>query len=110
MRIQKFSLTKSLAIKMLFRLGSRMNTIPKPQDQKAVIALLKENDLPFKDLDFNRYKFRLKMESDESIAVCAVEEFGKYGLLRSLSVRKGFQGKGIGKSLCEEVLCCCRNE
>lgn len=87
-----------------------MNTIPKPKDQKAIIALLKENDLPFEDLDFNRHKFRLKMESDEIIAVCVIEEFGKYGLLRSLSVRKDFQGKGIGKSLYEEVLGGCRNE
>ncbi|WP_291857057.1 arsenic resistance N-acetyltransferase ArsN2 [Marinilabilia sp.] len=87
-----------------------MNTILKPKDQNGVIALLKENDLPFEDLNFKKHKFRLKMESDEVIAVCAIEEYGKYGLLRSFSVRKDLQGKGIGKSLYEEVLCSCRNE
>jgi len=87
-----------------------MKTIPTPKDQNAIIALLKDNDLPVEDLDFNTQKTRFKKESDEIIAVCAIEKYGSYGLLHSFCVRKDFQGNGIGKSLYREILDDCQKK
>ncbi|MFW6275185.1 MAG: GNAT family N-acetyltransferase [bacterium] len=44
------------------------------------------------------------------IAVCAVEKYESFGLLRSLVVRKDFRGRGMGGSLIEKVFNDCKNE
>lgn len=36
-----------------------MNSIPNSKEQTAILALLKENDLPVEDLNFNKQKLRL---------------------------------------------------
>jgi amino-acid N-acetyltransferase len=70
--------------------------------KKAVIELLEENDLPTSDIDEDKTLFAL-IQNDKVIGTGGLELFGDCALLRSLSVRKDWQGKGLGRFIAQQL-------
>jgi amino-acid N-acetyltransferase len=69
--------------------------------QKA-IDLLSENDLPVSDLTEEKRLFAL-LQNDEVVGTGGLEFSGDCALLRSLSVKRDLQKKGLGKSICSQL-------
>jgi amino-acid N-acetyltransferase len=66
------------------------------------IALLEESNLPVSDLDEQKELFAL-LQNNEVAGTGGLELFDKCALLRSVSVRKDLQGKGLGKFITREL-------
>jgi amino-acid N-acetyltransferase len=82
---------------------SEYKLIPAGDDlKKDVIALLKENDLPTSDLDSAKDLFAL-LKKDAVVGTGGLEFFSGCALLRSVSVRKDQQGKGLGRFINHEL-------
>ena len=64
--------------------------------RRAVIALLEENGLPISDIDDGKTLFAL-IQNGEVIGTGGLEFFNNCALLRSLSVKRGYQKTGLGK-------------
>jgi len=62
----------------------------------AILALLRENDLPVGDLDENKTLFAC-LKHGSVIGTGGLEFLGDCALLRSISIRKDLQKKGLGK-------------
>lgn len=62
----------------------------------AVLALLAENDLPVADLDENKILFAC-LDRGDLVGTGGLELFKDCALLRSISIRKDLQKKGLGK-------------
>ena len=67
-------------------------------------ALLRTSGLPADDLDFNRDLLVGYYEGDELVGTGALEIYGDYALLRSLSVKMGIRGKAVGSTITEVLL------
>ncbi|HEV8285520.1 MAG TPA: arsenic resistance N-acetyltransferase ArsN2 [Chitinophagaceae bacterium] len=70
--------------------------------RQAIIDLLQENDLPVSDLDESKELFAI-FQNDEIVGTGGLEFFGNCALLRSVSVRKDLQRKGLGKIISREL-------
>ena len=68
----------------------------------ATLALLQENDLPTSDLDETKTLFAF-LSNGDVIGTGGLESFGDCALLRSISVRKDLQKKGMGKFIVGEL-------
>ena len=75
--------------------------------KQEVISLLQQNKLPVSDLDDTKNLFAL-LEGNLVIATAGLEFFHDCALLRSLSVRKDWQGKGLGKTITHQLEQICR--
>lgn len=69
-----------------------------------IIELLQSNNLPVEDISYNRQEFWIYKAEHEIRAVCGIEQYGKYALLRSMAVKKEYQKQGIGSELYRNVL------
>jgi amino-acid N-acetyltransferase len=78
-----------------------------PSDLEAVLTLLAECRLPDQDLTGAKMEtFLLLKDGSLLVGSIGMEAFGKAVLLRSLAVREGQRGKGLGKALlaaCESI-------
>ena len=75
----------------------------KSEEFDSTFNLLKESKLDVSDLkQANIRLFRLE-ENGETIGVGGLEIFSDQALLRSIAIRKEFQGKGLGKELVEQI-------
>lgn len=63
-----------------------------------ILSLLQANDLPVSDIDDHKVLFAL-MHAEDVVGTGGLEYFGEVALLRSISVRKDFQGTGLGKQI-----------
>jgi len=81
---------------------SEYKLIPAGDLKKDVVALLKENDLPTSDLDSVKDLFAL-LQKNKVVGTGGLEFFSDCALLRSVSVRKNLQGKGLGKFITREL-------
>jgi len=70
--------------------------------KQEVIDLLEQNSLPVIDLDDRKNLFAL-LQNDEVAGTGGLEFFDHCALLRSVSVKKDLQGKGLGKFICKEL-------
>lgn len=70
-----------------------------PQEADAIRALLQANDLPTADLDAVPVEFLVAFDGEGLAAVGGLETHGDYGLLRSMAVRPGLRGSGLGSAL-----------
>jgi amino-acid N-acetyltransferase len=70
--------------------------------KQKVIALLQESNLPVSDLDEQKELFAV-LQNNEVAGTGGLELFANCGLLRSVSVRKDLQGKGLGKFINREL-------
>jgi amino-acid N-acetyltransferase len=68
----------------------------------AVLALLKENDLPVADLDEKKTLFAC-LDRGDVVGSGGLELFKDCALLRSISIRKDLQKKGLGKFIVGEL-------
>ena len=68
----------------------------------AVLALLTENDLPVADLDENKILFAC-LDRGDLVGTGGLELFKDCALLRSISIRKDLQKKGLGKFIVREL-------
>lgn len=78
--------------------------------KEAIIQLLIESELPYEDISLSQQHFFIKEENNKLIAICAIERYNNYGLLRSLAVVDSYRNKGIGHSIYNEVLQHCKAE
>ena len=63
-------------------------------------ALLRQCNLPFKDLPGNKWiNLFGALQEDELIGIIGIEVYGKTGLLRSLAVAEEQRGYGLGRGL-----------
>src|ERR1700740_1392455 len=62
-------------------------------------GLLKASGLPYKDLPADVSNFLVILEDDEVIGCAGVEQYGQYGLLRSVAVAPGFRNRGLAGGL-----------
>lgn len=70
-----------------------------------VIDLLQDNGLPYKDIVIEKSFIYSYVDGDGSIVGSGgLEFYGLFALLRSIAVRKGLQGKGIGKAIVQDLL------
>lgn len=70
--------------------------------REVTLALLQENDLPTSDLDETKTLFAF-LSNGDVIGTGGLESFGDCALLRSISVRKDLQKKGMGKFIVGEL-------
>jgi amino-acid N-acetyltransferase len=68
----------------------------------AVLALLRENDLPVSDLDETKTLFAC-LDNGDLIGTGGLESFRDCALLRSISIKKDLQKKGLGKFIVGEL-------
>lgn len=74
-------------------------------DKAEVIGLLKDADLPFEDLNYEKMQHFLVAKVRKGVVVGAVgiEVCGDYGLLRSLITHPDWRSKGLGTRLTREI-------
>jgi amino-acid N-acetyltransferase len=68
----------------------------------AVLALLRENDLPVRDLDETKTLFAC-LSNGDVIGTGGLESFRDCALLRSISIKKDLQKKGLGRFIVGEL-------
>jgi amino-acid N-acetyltransferase len=68
----------------------------------AVLALLRENDLPVGDLDETKTLFAI-LSNGDVIGTGGLESFRDSALLRSISIKKDLQQTGLGKFIVGEL-------
>jgi amino-acid N-acetyltransferase len=72
-----------------------------PAEHPLVLALLEECRLPTSDLAQAVPRFLGEVDDNGLAGVVGVEPHGKVGLLRSLAVRTGRRGSGLGSRLAD---------
>jgi amino-acid N-acetyltransferase len=77
--------------------------------RKDAISLLEQNELPVSDIDDTKILFALT-DGHEMIGTGGLEFFHDCALLRSLSVKRDWQGKGLGKSITHQLEHICREK
>jgi|SRR4030095_729224 len=70
--------------------------------RQQVIELLQENNLPVSDLDEGKHLFAL-LQNGEVVGTGGLELFNNCALLRSVSVKKDLQNRGLGKYINKEL-------
>ena len=71
---------------------------------EAFRSLLKASQLPADDLDFKKDLLVGYYEGDRLVGTGGLEIYGRYALLRSLSVKMGIRGKSVGTTITEFLL------
>lgn len=71
--------------------------------RRAMVNLLKAENLPADDLPVDLDNFFVVLDHDKVIGSAGLEIYGNYGLLRSLAVHKSFRNNGIGDGLLAKV-------
>jgi amino-acid N-acetyltransferase len=77
--------------------------------KQDVISLLEQNELPVSDIDETKILFALTDDRDV-IGTGGLEFFDDCALLRSLSIKKDWQGKGLGKFVTRQLEGICREK
>ena len=78
-------------------------------DTDVVLAMLREANLPAEGvLDHFPDGYIVAESGDDVIAVAGLEPYGRFGLLRSMTVLPEWRRRGIGKSLTERLLALAR--
>ena len=75
----------------------------KEDQRQSIISLLQAEKLPTGDLSGSLNNFFVALEGDAVIAAIGLEQYGNYGLLRSMVVNKEHRNKSIASSLVKEL-------
>lgn len=70
----------------------------------AFRSLLKNSALPADDLDYKRDLLVGYYEGNDLVGTGALEIYGPFALLRSLSVKLGIRGKSVGSTIASYLL------
>ena len=68
-------------------------------DLENIVNILKENELPFEDINLSKIKFILAIDNKALIGCIGLEPYEENGLLRSFAVKKSHRNLGIGNEL-----------
>lgn len=71
---------------------------------EAFRSLLKNSALPADDLDYKRDLLVGYYEGNDLVGTGALEIYGPFALLRSLSVKLGIRGKSVGSTIASYLL------
>lgn len=75
-----------------------------PSDLTVVLRLLKDNGLPYQDIDATRLnEFLVAIGGQSILGAVGLERYEDNGLLRSLVVRSESRWTGLGKQLTEAM-------
>ncbi|MBO0343487.1 arsenic resistance N-acetyltransferase ArsN2 [Flagellimonas profundi] len=74
------------------------------KDTREIRNLLISENLPVKDIRYGTITFWVLKNQQELVGVIGLETFNKFGLLRSLAVKKDFKNQGFGSKLIEHVI------
>ena len=83
---------------------SPLKVIAEEKDFHAFRAVLKSSDLPADDLNYQKDLLVGYVEDGALVGTGALEIYGAYGLLRSLSVKLGTRGKALGTAITEYLI------
>ena len=75
----------------------------KEDQRQSIISLLQAEKLPTGDLPGSLNNFFVALEGDAVIAAIGLEQYGNYGLLRSMVVNKEHRNKSIASALVKEL-------
>ena len=78
-------------------------TMANEENVEAIIRLLKTNSLPVSDLNTGQRIFLVAFSDEKTVGCVAIENYGDFGILRSLAVNNDYRGKGIGQKLVAEA-------
>jgi arsenate reductase (thioredoxin) len=70
-------------------------------DLVAIIGLLQESNLPVEDVNHGQQQFWIIKDGDNMAGVIGIEQYGTYGLLRSLATNAAYRNRGIAAILVE---------
>jgi amino-acid N-acetyltransferase len=73
-------------------------------ETKAVQSLLKENNLPFEDLEYSKVTLFVAVLNGQIIGCIGIEIKGEDGLLRSFAVTDKYKNQGIGNELLNRLI------
>lgn len=74
------------------------------EDLGLLKSFLKENDLPFEDVQLEGNLFFLYIDGGTIAGCGGLEFYGDYCLLRSVAVAKEFRGDGYGKEIVQDLI------
>lgn len=74
------------------------------QHLKTIRQLLYENELPSEGVEETIDNFLIIRDGSKIIGCAGLEVYGEAALLRSVAIRKGRQGQGLGKAITKEIL------
>ncbi len=74
-----------------------------PNDTAAIIILLQQNKLPATDVAEGQQQFWIIREEEKIAGVIGLEEYSKYGLLRSMATAEAYRNKGIATLLINKL-------
>lgn len=78
--------------------------IKDPKSFEAFRALLKSAGLPYEDLNYTDHILLGFYDGENMIGTGALEVYGNYALLRSLSVNDAVRGRSIGSKITDELI------
>ncbi|MBF0521034.1 MAG: GNAT family N-acetyltransferase [Nitrospirae bacterium] len=73
-------------------------------DEEEIRKLLSDSDLPFEDITVHLKNFIMAKKDGELIGVIGLEIYGISALLRSLAVKRKFQGMAVAHQLYTKIL------
>lgn len=85
-------------------------TIADAESFQTFRALLKASGLPADDLNYQKDLLVGYYEGNELVGTGALEIYGQYALLRSLSVKLGIRGRSVGTTITEYLVHEARNK
>ncbi len=68
-------------------------------DLASIIELLQENNLPVEDVHERQQQFWIVKDGNNIAGVIGMEQYGSYGLLRSMATHTAYRNKGIATLL-----------
>jgi amino-acid N-acetyltransferase len=74
-----------------------------PQMRAEIISLLQSQQLPVEDLPAGLSDFLIAQEEGKLIGLIGLEQYGQYGLLRSMVVHPDFRNQQIAASLVQTL-------
>lgn len=80
------------------------NTVRKFEFDGEAQALLKQHDLPVKDLPDENITFYELVRDDTRVGIGAIESRGDVALLRSVAIKPEFQGRELGTTLVQQLI------
>jgi len=81
----------------------------RPEDDRALRALLEAAGLPVADVATGRQEYLLAFDGEQVVGAVGLEAVGEDGLLRSLAVAPAWRGRGIARELHEGILTLARD-
>jgi len=85
-------------------MDSPLKVVDDEQNYQAFRTLLKSSSLPSDDLNFKKDLLVGYYEDGAMVGTGALEVYGEYALLRSLSVKLGTRGKALGTAITEHLI------